>query len=230
MPAGVTCPWGAISTTLSPGYGAERMRELRAENYAEPPASDRRGCPSACAGRRRRPLTLEAGTLRGRACPARSAIGRKHDPAPMHVRRRRCRSGALPLASATLRQSDSLPSESDDLDMRCNAEDARAQLLLESVHHRKHDDQRRDAECDAEHRGEGDEGDEMVAPLRPRVAQPDVKLVGLQAGKPRRKRPKCATGWRGQPADGAVAKRTSLADQMQQHAAMMARGAMLVHV
>jgi hypothetical protein len=47
--------------------------------------------------------------------------------------------------------------------VRNDAEDARAQLLLEAVHHRQHHDQRRDAEREPEHRNQRDEGDEAVA-------------------------------------------------------------------
>ncbi len=65
--------------------------------------------------------------------------------------------------------------------MRGDAEDARAQLLLETVHHRKHDDQRRNPERDAEHRYKGDEGNESVAPLRALaragVAQADEEFI-----------------------------------------------------
>ena len=45
----------------------------------------------------------------------------------------------------------------EDLDVRRGAEDARADLLLEAVHHRHHGDQGRDAERDAEHRDQRDE-------------------------------------------------------------------------
>src|SRR6267143_1203535 len=47
---------------------------------------------------------------------------------------------------------------------------ARASFFLEPVHHREHHDQRGDAERDAEHRSERDEGDEVVAALGARVA------------------------------------------------------------
>ena len=62
------------------------------------------------------------------------------------------------------------------LDMRGDREDARAQLLLEAVHHRQYDDQRRDAQGDAQHRHRGDERHEAVAAraaARAGVAQSD---------------------------------------------------------
>ena len=65
-----------------------------------------------------------------------------------------------------------------DLHMRGHAEDAGAQLVLKAVHHRQHRDQRRHPERDAQHRGERDEGDEMVAPLGAGVAQADEQFVG----------------------------------------------------
>jgi len=64
-----------------------------------------------------------------------------------------------------------------DLHVRGDAEDARAQLLLEAVHHRQHDDQRGNTEGDAAHRDQRDEGDEMVAPLGARVAQADEEFI-----------------------------------------------------
>src|SRR5258706_289615 len=54
---------------------------------------------------------------------------------------------------------------------------ARANFLLDPVHHREHHEQRGDAERDAEHRGERDEGDEGIAALGARVAQPDEEFV-----------------------------------------------------
>jgi hypothetical protein len=55
-------------------------------------------------------------------------------------------SAATAPASAQLRQTL-------DLDVRRDREDARAQLLLEAVHHREHDDQRPHAEPDAQRGG-----------------------------------------------------------------------------
>jgi len=62
------------------------------------------------------------------------------------------------------------------LDVRGDREDARAQLLLEAVHHRQYDDQRGDAQGDAQHRHRGDERHEAVAAraaARAGVAQSD---------------------------------------------------------
>jgi hypothetical protein len=66
------------------------------------------------------------------------------------------------------------------LDVRDDAQHAIAHFLLKAVHHRQHDDQRRDAERDAEHRDAGDERDEAVAPARPpgaHVAPADLQFV-----------------------------------------------------
>jgi len=64
-----------------------------------------------------------------------------------------------------------------DLHVRHHAEDACANFLLEPVHHREHHDQRGDAKRDAEHRSERNEGDEVIAALGARVAQPDEEFV-----------------------------------------------------
>ena len=72
-----------------------------------------------------------------------------------------------------------------DLDVRRDGEDAVAQLFLEPVHHRQDDNQRRDAERDAGHRDERDEGDERVAAgalAGARVAQADGQFVRRQVG------------------------------------------------
>jgi len=74
--------------------------------------------------------------------------------------------------------------EAGDLHMGRDAQDARAQLGLEAVHHRQHDDQRRHAEGNAQHRDQRNEGYEAIAALRPPpgagVAQPDEEFVGHQ--------------------------------------------------
>jgi hypothetical protein len=49
------------------------------------------------------------------------------------------------------------PAEGADLDVRSDRQDARAQLLLEAVHDRQHDDQRSHTQGDTEHRYGGDE-------------------------------------------------------------------------
>ena len=72
-----------------------------------------------------------------------------------------------------------------DLDVRRHREDPVAQLLLEPVHHRQHDDQRGDAERDARHRRQRDERDERVAAraaTRARVAKADGELERRQGG------------------------------------------------
>ena len=56
-----------------------------------------------------------------------------------------------------------------------------AHFLLEAVHDRQDDDQRGDAEGDAEHRHAGDERDEAVpapGPAGPRVAPADLQFIG----------------------------------------------------
>ena len=55
--------------------------------------------------------------------------------------------------------------------MAVEAEDLVEQLLAEAVHHRHDDDQRRDAEHDAEEREAGDDRNESFLAPRPQVAQ-----------------------------------------------------------
>src|SRR5258706_8266749 len=77
-----------------------------------------------------------------------------------------------------------------DLDVRRGAQDARANLLLEAVHHRHHGDERPDAERDPRDRDEGDEGDEMRAALGAGIAQADEKLEGSQEREGKRQGPR----------------------------------------
>ena len=62
-----------------------------------------------------------------------------------------------------------------------HAEDALAQFLLEAVHDRQHDDQRRHPEGEAGHGDQRDEGNEAVgyafARLGARVSQTDEEFV-----------------------------------------------------
>jgi hypothetical protein len=69
-----------------------------------------------------------------------------------------------------------------DLHVRDHRQDAAAQFGLKAVHHRQHDDQRRHAQRDAEHRNQRNEGNEMIAPFRPRIAQADHQFVGKPSG------------------------------------------------
>ncbi len=125
----------------------------------------------------------------------RAAIGvaRGQHRLPEHVRR-----GGLDVRLAHRERGDPLPvgelRHAADLDVRRDRQDAVAQLLLEPVHHRQHDDQRRDAEHDARHRDQRDERDEGVAARAlagARVAQADGQFVGRQADLRLPSRPRC---------------------------------------
>jgi hypothetical protein len=74
-----------------------------------------------------------------------------------------------PVADATL--------ESRQSRMRREAEDPGAQLLLEAVHDRQHDDQHRDADAEAEDRDAGDQRHEPPARRGAQVAQTEEAFV-----------------------------------------------------
>ncbi|MNN22259.1 hypothetical protein D3C81_1356100 [compost metagenome] len=57
--------------------------------------------------------------------------------------------------------------------VRHHAEDARAQLAVETVHHREHQDHHQHPEGETDHRGEGNERDEVVATFGTRVTHTD---------------------------------------------------------
>ncbi len=60
-----------------------------------------------------------------------------------------------------------------DLGMGYHAQYSGPQFPVEAVHHGKHENQHRHAERQAQHGGQGNEGDEVVAPLGANIAQPD---------------------------------------------------------
>src|SRR5690606_11524282 len=74
--------------------------------------------------------------------------------------------------------------EREDRRMRSHSENPPLKLVLETVHHGRHDDEYRDGKPDAEHRNEGDERDKALAPPRPQITQRDRKLVRLPQHSP----------------------------------------------
>ena len=119
-----------------------------------------------CRARSRR-----ASRRRARSAPARRRRARRRSPAG---------SGA-PWPRWPASRAGPCRAPRQHLDVRDHRQHAVAHLLLEAVHHRQHDDQRRHAERDAEHRHAGDEGDEAVAATGAAgacVAPADLKFVG----------------------------------------------------
>src|SRR5262245_48470752 len=70
--------------------------------------------------------------------------------------------------------------------MTVEAENLVEQFLAEPVHHRHHDDQRRDAEHDADEREGRDDGNESFTPPRAQVAQRQHPLEGSEGAGPDR--------------------------------------------
>ncbi|MHC2692588.1 hypothetical protein ACVME9_005079 [Bradyrhizobium liaoningense] len=58
-----------------------------------------------------------------------------------------------------------------DQDVAVEPQDLVEQLFAEAVHHGHHDDQRRDAQHDAEKGEPGDDRDESLLPPRPQIAR-----------------------------------------------------------
>ena len=67
-----------------------------------------------------------------------------------------------------------------DTEMTIEAEDARQQVHLEAAHHAHHDDQRGDAECDADQREDRDDGDEALTAPGAQVAAGDRAFKGSE--------------------------------------------------
>ena len=192
VPNGVEAPWGETRVIESPACHAKRH------------------WPAAGRSRRRRPSSKPSSVPRlmlpptkGIALRSASRMPRTSTP-PLPVLR-----GGQRLA---LDQRDREPDAGDLLqplgdhlviveravdrrreDMAVHADDLLQQLLAEAVHHRHHDDQRRDAEQDAEEGEAGDDRDEALAPARAQVApgqQPFEAGEGTRAGR------RCARGVR----------------------------------
>ena len=77
--------------------------------------------------------------------------------------------------------------------MAVNAQHAVEQLGAEAVHDREHDDQRADAERDADQAKPGDDRDEALAPGRPQVPPGDQALETTEGHQPA-KRSSSSTG------------------------------------
>ena len=72
-----------------------------------------------------------------------------------------------------------------DVDVGARAEDAVAELLLETGHQRQCDDERHDADRHAKRGDERDDRDERLLPLRQQIPEGDVQLEGQVSHRPR---------------------------------------------
>jgi hypothetical protein len=59
---------------------------------------------------------------------------------------------------------------------------AAAQFFLEAIHHRDHGDQGGYSQRDTQHRGQGDKGNEVIAPLGAQVTQANKGFQGSVHG------------------------------------------------
>jgi hypothetical protein len=168
VPAGVTVPCGVIATTVSPTRTPSARASSAPSTMPNSPALRSASEPRACAA-----------DVGDRVLARRVDAAHEHAAVDVAGRQHRLagdeRRGAGHARVAERRLRDALPvgerGHAAHLDVRRDRQDAVAQLLLEAVHHRQHDDQRGDAERDAGHRDQRDERDERVAPepLRARV-------------------------------------------------------------
>jgi hypothetical protein len=148
MAAGVTRPCGASSVTLSPARAAQGARQLAAEHDAE--LAGQQGVELARFHVAAKSATLSSAsgrmprTIMPRTWPSKLSM-----PCCLHVGRRRLHSRMARHALHHLAPVGQFAALAADLDMRNHAEDALAQFLLEAVHHRQHDDQRRHAQRQA---------------------------------------------------------------------------------
>ena len=168
VPIGVTAPFGATSVMLSPACSDSCIGE---------PAADRDALPFVKTFER---ALFDVLGDRGEIVEVVGAHAAHQHARGVERRRRqrlavdhRCgQPDALHLADAL---GDVLPVGQRRFqrlhqDMAVEAEDLVQQFLAEAVHHRHHDDQRGDAEHDAEERKAGDDGDKTFLATRPQIA------------------------------------------------------------
>ena len=143
-------------------FDAECLRERPPEHDAVLPGRRSSSLPLDHAARKSADLALVLGHHAADHGARDVRAVHEHAPGP------RCtaRGAHSPVYAATSMRVCASPRaalEAADRRVRGHAEDALAQLVLETVHHRQHDDQHRDAEREADHRNAADERDEAVA-------------------------------------------------------------------
>ncbi len=97
-----------------------------------------------------------------------------------------CGAGNLRIAPRDLFQSAPICQAAfgtDDLRMRRHAQDMVTHIADEAVHYRHHRNQHRRAQGHAQHRGQRDKGNEVIAAFCARIAQADEQLDGTKHGR-----------------------------------------------
>ena len=175
-PIGVTSPSGTMSTTRSPTCADEALRQGGAEDH---PVGA--GCQIAQVARQqmRRQVDDARLVLRQHAAQqdAGGLAGAGHHRLLFDVGRRGEHAGEMrdfvdlraPIRDAAL--------ETRNGRMRRQAQDARAQLLLEAVHHRQHHDEHGDADDEAEDRDARDEREKAALRRCAQIPQTEKTLV-----------------------------------------------------
>ncbi len=176
--AGVTMPCGAISVTLSPAKARSAWASSAPRTMPNSPGCSRSSAPTFMW----RGKIGHAIFLRRQNAAHQYAlhlpVERQH-ALLLHVGRGRDHTRMARDAIHRLLPVFHFAIGAGNLRVRSHAENARAQLLLETVHHRQHDNQRRHAERQAQHGNQRDEGNEAIAAARlagGRVAQPDQRF------------------------------------------------------
>ena len=201
-PAGVTWPPGSDDVTLSPSRTPSERASSPPRTTLQAPGTRRASVVSLSLAARSVTVASPAATM-PRTIDAAHVVAARDQRLRGDERRRADHLRVAPrLRSRSRRQSGERRAAGvAHLDVRDHRQHPVAHFLLEAVHHRQHDDQRGDAERDAEHRHAGDERDEAVpapGPAGSRVAPADLQFVGpVHAGamlpdRPRRLAPRGA--------------------------------------
>ena len=137
-----------LSPTPTPSVSARSCRA----RCSTSPASARPACLRSCSGRCRRPSAPALGIMPRSIAPWLEPRRRAGRLRARHKAPRPARADWLGRSSTARGQSLHAAADAGDRGVRDHAEDARAQLGIEAVHHRHHRDQRDHADRDADDR------------------------------------------------------------------------------
>ena len=176
-PAGVKLPSGVMSTTVCPSFTSSSAASALPRITRNFPASRSARWPNFMLASRPTALRSSSGRMpRTRAPAPRSTIGEKaprFDERNHGQRRRVLLSVCLGLTPVC-----HLAFDAGDGGVRSHGQHAAAQLALETVEHRQHDDQHRDAERQPDDRHGRDERHESAAMRGAQVTRAYLPFIG----------------------------------------------------
>jgi len=182
MPAAVTVACGVMTVILSPGATPSFFASSCPNTMPKLPGVNASSLPSTIF------LSIidTCGSTFGSTpmiCTTGHLAAEIQHPLPFDVG---CGAGNLRIAPRDLFQSAPICQAAfgtDDLRMRRHAQDMVTHIADEAVHYRHHRNQHRRAQGHAQHRGQRDKGNEVIAAFCARIAQADEQLDGTKHGR-----------------------------------------------